>query len=142
MTTYENITIATMDSLITEVLPLIKKYRCLMFVGALGAGKTTFVQLLAKQLGVKGSVTSPTYTLIQEYPLANNKRLVHADLYRIKDDPYAMADLQLQEWFDDQTILCLEWAESIQQHLPKPLITVQLSYTDETTRTITVTVVE
>jgi tRNA threonylcarbamoyladenosine biosynthesis protein TsaE len=79
-------------------------------IGDLGGGKTVFVQGLAKGLDVPANycITSPTFTLINEYP--GRLPLIHADLYRLErvDD---LADIGLEELWYDQTVLAVEWAD-------------------------------
>lgn len=98
------------------------------FYGDLGAGKTAFVQGLARGLAVPQNVyvTSPSYTLINQYP--GRLTLVHVDLYRI-DEPEAIADLGLMELMEDNAVMAIEWAE----HLSEPLLGDHLSVCLEVT---------
>lgn len=78
--------------------------------GDLGSGKTCFVQGLAEALGVDRAVTSPTYTLVNEYP-AGARRLVHMDLYRIGRAEDAL-EFGLDDYLDDPAaVVAVEWAE-------------------------------
>lgn len=83
--------------------------------GELGSGKTCFVQGLAKALGVTQGVTSPTFTLINEY--AGRRPLAHVDLYRV-NDLKAVSALGLEEYFDGPGILAIEWGEKAGTLLP------------------------
>lgn len=98
-----------------------------LLVGDLGAGKTTFTQSLGQALGVRGRITSPTYTLIAEYATENNSdiaRLVHMDLYRMKQFgkqiPLSNEYVQevIREASGNKAIIVIEWAEMM-KHLPK-----------------------
>ena len=85
--------------------------------GPLGAGKTTFVKGLAEGLGCcPGVVSSPTFTLVHEYP---NGRLpfVHLDLYRL-DDPQELAALGFDDLLTGQTIAAIEWGDKFPEALP------------------------
>jgi len=84
--------------------------------GPLGAGKTTFVQYLAEELGAKSRPKSPTFTLVREYPLEEKysmiKRLIHVDAYRI-DHPEDLLPLNLDEELAvPGTIVAIEWPEN------------------------------
>jgi tRNA threonylcarbamoyladenosine biosynthesis protein TsaE len=82
-----------------------------LIYGDLGAGKTAFVKGLAEGLGLKGGdVSSPTFTLIQEYR-GGRLTLFHVDLYRL-DDPREIADLGLHEIAEDG-VLAIEWADKL-----------------------------
>lgn len=83
--------------------------------GDLGSGKTCFVQGLAEGLGIDQPVTSPTFTLVHEYH--GTRRLVHADLYRIRGADDALS-LGLDEYFETDGVVALEWAERAEELLP------------------------
>jgi tRNA threonylcarbamoyladenosine biosynthesis protein TsaE len=84
----------------------------LLLVGALGTGKTTFTQGLARGLGVTGPVTSPTFTLVRAYPCAAGavSTLLHADLYRL-DRLSDVVDLGLPEMVEDDSVAVVEWGD-------------------------------
>jgi tRNA threonylcarbamoyladenosine biosynthesis protein TsaE len=84
----------------------------LLLVGDLGAGKTAFVQGLALGLGVRGPVTSPTFTIVQEYE--GRVRLVHADVYRL-DRVQDLYDLGFDELVDDDRVTVVEWGDLVEQ---------------------------
>jgi tRNA threonylcarbamoyladenosine biosynthesis protein TsaE len=83
--------------------------------GDLGSGKTCFVQGLAAALGITRPVTSPTFTLVHEYQ--GTRPLVHVDLYRLRDSQDALM-LGLEEYFESDGIVAVEWAERAEDIFP------------------------
>lgn len=106
--------------------------------GDLGAGKTTFTQLLAKELGVTDSVTSPTF-VIQKIYSTNDKwwtQLIHIDAYRLNDSD-DLKPLRLTElWDDPANLVVIEWPERIASHIPGHAMHLRFSVINETTRRI------
>lgn len=105
--------------------------------GELGSGKTCFTTGLARGLGVddKYQITSPTFTLINEYP--GRYKLYHFDLYRLKD--YSeFEDLGHEEYFYANGICVIEWAEKIKKILPKDAFFISFEYVDENKRKIVI----
>jgi tRNA threonylcarbamoyladenosine biosynthesis protein TsaE len=95
----------------------------LALIGPLGAGKTTLVQGIGEGLGVSEGITSPAFNYLFEY--MGRLPLFHADLYRIENSGQFLA-LGLDEYFDREGILAIEWAERIADILPSRTITVYL----------------
>ena len=92
--------------------------------GPLGAGKTVVVKGMAEGLGMAETVTSPTFTFVNEYH-GGGRRLTHADLYRIE----SYEDLESIGWSDvvlEADVLAVEWAEHADGELPTPRIDVEL----------------
>lgn len=111
-------------------------------IGNLGAGKTTFTQLLAQAIGVKEVVNSPTFNIIKIYSLSFRtdppaggedpesrqkiNHLVHIDAYRL-NSPEELQALGVEEYFDDpHTITIIEWADRVKKILPSRTITITL----------------
>jgi len=110
----------------------------LALTGDLGSGKTSFVQGLARGLEVPDDyyITSPSYTLINEYP--GRYPLFHVDLYRISD-PVDMEDIGLYEILHTSGIVAIEWADRIEQKLSPDSINIQFELTGDKTRKICIT---
>ena len=103
--------------------------------GELGSGKTCFVQGLAKALGVRQAVTSPTFTIVNEY--RGRCPLVHMDLYRISD-PEELLSIDFESYLDTEGITVIEWAERSGSWLPGNTMHIYFETgADLNTRTIT-----
>jgi tRNA threonylcarbamoyladenosine biosynthesis protein TsaE len=104
-------------------------------VGELGSGKTAFVQGLARGLQVPDNyrITSPTFTIINEYP--GRCRLIHVDLYRIETGG-DLQELGLIELLHSDGVTAVEWAERLQQDLPDEHLFIELKIIDDETRQI------
>jgi tRNA threonylcarbamoyladenosine biosynthesis protein TsaE len=105
--------------------------------GELGSGKTCFTGGLARGLGIsdKYPITSPTFTLINEYP--GRCKLYHFDVYRLRgyED---LDDLGYEEYFSGKGVLVIEWAEKIDKIIPGNAFRINFEYIDENERKITI----
>ena len=101
--------------------------------GDLGAGKTTFTKFVGACMGIKEPITSPTYTLLNEYN-GKHLKLYHFDMYRIEDLDEVL-ETGVTEYFGKQNGVCMvEWAENIRPLLPKKLTKITINKIDDTTR--------
>jgi tRNA threonylcarbamoyladenosine biosynthesis protein TsaE len=103
--------------------------------GPLGAGKTRFVQGLARGLGVATPVTSPTFVLVTEYD--GRVRVYHVDLFRI-DTPAEAMDLGLDELFAGDGVTVIEWAEKLGAALPPDAVRVTIDGVGDEPRRIAI----
>lgn len=92
--------------------------KVILFNGQMGAGKTTFIKALAKQLGVKGATSSPTFSLVNEYEANANELIYHFDFYRLKNETEAL-DMGADEYFYSGHWCFIEWAENIPNLIPE-----------------------
>ncbi|MBR5389343.1 tRNA (adenosine(37)-N6)-threonylcarbamoyltransferase complex ATPase subunit type 1 TsaE [Candidatus Saccharibacteria bacterium] len=130
---------------------------CIELVGNVGAGKTTFTRYLAKGLGVKAPITSPSFTISKHYFFApklhersarrkcdshrgdtsidekTDFELVHYDFYRL-DDPGLMADDLAESLSQKNTLTVLEWADSVKDLLPKDHLRIAFKVQEDGTR--------
>lgn len=119
------------------LLPLMEQYPVVAFYGELGAGKTTLIAEICKQLGVSGAVTSPSFAIVNEYLTQNGRIIYHFDFYRIKDITEAY-DIGYEEYFFSGNICLIEWPERIDQLLPEELLQVFIQVNPDGTRSVTV----
>ena len=104
------------------------------YTGGLGMGKTAFTRGLARGLGCRGRVTSPTFTIVNEYD--GPTPLFHFDMYRLPDAD-ALFDIGWEDYLDRGGVCAVEWSENVQDAL-EGAITVSIAKLDENTRRITI----
>jgi len=114
--------------------------KTLLFYGDMGVGKTTLIKELAKKLGVQDTLSSPTYSIVNEYALDSDK-LYHFDFYRIKNEEEAL-DIGIEDYFDSGHWKLIEWPENISNLLPEENTKIQLTINLNGSRTINVTPVK
>ncbi len=110
----------------------------LAFRGDLGAGKTAFVRGVARGLGIREPVTSPTYTIVNEYP-QGRMPLFHFDMYRLRD-PEELFDLGWEDYLARDGVCAVEWSENVAEALEDPItVTIRKDPADENLRYVTIT---
>ena len=127
----------SIDQTAKEFIRLMGDDTVFAFYGKMGAGKTTFIKALCKELGVEDEVNSPTFAIINEYRSATTAELIyHFDFYRIKklDEVY---DLGYEDYFYSGALCFIEWPELIEELLPLDAKKVSITENSDGTRTIT-----
>ena len=104
-----------------------KKIFC--FYGELGAGKTTLIKEICKQLGVKDEGSSPTFSLINEYKTKNNTPIYHLDLYRLKNES-EIFDIGYEDYLFSGNYCLIEWPEKMEHLLPSEIVKVKIEVRD------------
>ena len=103
--------------------------------GDLGSGKTVFTKGFAQALGIEETVTSPTFNIIKEYDKGEMK-LFHMDVYRLSD---TKQDIGIEEYFTKRGVCIIEWADLIEDILPKNRLDIKIKMIDEDTRQFIIT---
>lgn len=101
----------------------------------MGAGKTTFVKALCKVLGVEETVSSPTFSLVNEYEAADFHSVFHFDFYRIKE-VVEVFDIGYEEYFFSGEYCFIEWPEMVLELLPESFVYVSIEVNDNDERVI------
>ena len=117
-----------------EFIKLMGDNTVFVFYGKMGAGKTTFIKALCKELGVEDEVNSPTFAIVNEYRSATTAELIyHFDFYRIKkiEEVY---DLGYEDYFYCGALCFIEWPELAESVLPEDTVRVRIEEQPDGTR--------
>lgn len=119
-----------------KLAPLLQPDDVILFAGDLGAGKTQFVQGVARGLGVQAQVTSPTFNILLEYH-DGRLPLFHFDLYRL-DEPEELDDIDFFGVLESDGVSFVEWSEKFPEEMPEEHVSLSLAVRPDETRVLTV----
>ena len=125
-----------LPAIASQILSFAADTRILLFYGYMGAGKTTLIKSLCESLGTTEPVTSPTFSIVNEYE-GSDTRIYHFDFYRIKDPTEAL-DMGYEEYFYSDAWCFVEWPDKIAVLLPEHYISIKLKAIDANSREIIV----
>lgn len=129
-----NYQIEELEDIATQILnEANSKY--ILFSGEMGAGKTTLIKELVKQLGSINKVSSPTFSLVNEYEGKKND-IYHFDFYRIDDETEAF-DMGFEDYLDDKHYVFIEWPEKISNLWPEHYTFIELKLDEHNSRSLT-----
>ena len=124
-----------LETIAKQLLAFAPDNRIFLFYGGMGAGKTTLIKAICHELGVQDNVTSPTFSIVNEYNASVNQKAYHFDFYRLKNQTEAM-DLGYEEYFYSGAYCFIEWPEMVPDLLPPHYVTVKIEVTGQNTREI------
>jgi len=127
--------LADLNSIAQQILSFAVNQRIFLFYGEMGAGKTTLIKALCEELGVTGSTSSPTFSIVNEYA-AKQGTVYHFDFYRLKNQTEAL-DMGYEEYFYSGDYCFIEWPEKIPDLLPPTYTEVHITAEADGLRTIT-----
>jgi len=128
-------TLANLPRVASDLIKFAEGERIWLFYGNLGAGKTTLIKQICKQLGVQGSLPgSPTFSIINEYPATSGK-VFHFDFYRMKNE-IEILDLGVDEYFDSGNYCLIEWPERLGSLIPENYFKILITDSGFDSRTI------
>jgi tRNA threonylcarbamoyladenosine biosynthesis protein TsaE len=107
--------------------------RIFAFSGSMGAGKTTIIKAICEALGTIDVVTSPTFTIVNEYRTLSGESIYHIDFYRIKKSEEVF-DFGIEEYFDSGSYCFMEWPELIEGILPAETVNVRITVDEKEQR--------
>ena len=108
--------------------------KVIVFYGEMGVGKTTLIKEIAKRIGVTEIISSPTYSIVNEYELENDK-LFHFDCYRLASEDEAL-DIGIEDYLFSNHWNLIEWPEKIENLLPEKKMSIELSKNKNGSRTL------
>ncbi len=111
--------------------------KTLLFYGEMGVGKTTLINELVKQLGSEDVVSSPTFSLVNEYHSQQDEIIYHFDFYRLNDEEEAL-DIGIEDYFYSDHWCLIEWPEKVKNLLPLNAVAIHLTENEDGTRSITI----
>ncbi len=124
--------LSALPNVAQQLLDFAGEEKVFIFEGDMGAGKTTFIKAFCKVLGILETVSSPTYSIVNEYE-GSAGAVFHFDFYRIKDIQEAY-DLGFEEYLYGGAICLIEWPQKIAELLPESLIKIDIIIVSETER--------
>ena len=126
--------LADLPETAAQLLSKFPANRIFLFFGEMGAGKTTFIKTLCAGLGVEDTVSSPTFSIVNEYRFTGGK-VYHFDFYRLKNETEAL-DMGYEEYFYDGNYCFIEWPEKISSLWPPQFVKVNITVVNEQERLI------
>jgi tRNA threonylcarbamoyladenosine biosynthesis protein TsaE len=121
------------------VLDNIKGKKVVAFYGEMGAGKTTLIKEICNILGCKANITSPTFAIVNEYPLSEIESVFHFDFYRIQKFQ-ELLDIGFEEYLFSGNLCFIEWPEISESILPENTLKISIKALNESNRILTVIV--
>ncbi len=119
-----------LDQVSKVLLSKTKCFRHFLFNAPMGAGKTTLIKQLCEELGVEDHISSPTYSIVNEYLTKDKQSIYHFDLYRLNDD-VELLDIGIEEMLESKAICFIEWPEKIVNFLPGNYVKVNIEIEGE-----------
>ena len=126
--------LSDLDTAAQKILDFASPQKTFLFYGQMGAGKTTLINALCKQLGVTDNTSSPTFAIVNEYR-SRNGSIFHFDFYRLKNQAEAL-DIGFEEYIDSGNYCFIEWPEKIPDLLPEHYTRIQIDVLSDSERNI------
>ncbi len=117
--------LASIHQTAKEFIAAMGEKKVFLFYGSMGAGKTTFIRAICEELGVKESINSPTFAIINEYKSDVGEPIFHFDFYRINKEEEAF-DFGYEDYFYSGNLCFVEWPEKIENLLPEDAVKVTI----------------
>jgi tRNA threonylcarbamoyladenosine biosynthesis protein TsaE len=123
-------TLAELEPIAERVKELLKKHPIAIFRGEMGSGKTTFIKKIGEAMGITEEISSPTFALVNEYPLPDGDICYHFDLHRLKTAD-ELLDIGFEEYIYSGKKCLIEWPELAEAYLPDNKIDIHIAIADQ-----------
>ena len=124
-----------MQSAAQKIISFSEGYRIWIFNGEMGAGKTTLVKAICDELRVLDNVSSPTFSIVNEYLTEDSRTLYHFDFYRINTETEAI-DIGVDDYFFSNDLCMIEWPSKIERLIPEKHMEINISVGEQEERSI------
>ncbi|KAF0201238.1 MAG: hypothetical protein FD170_2846 [Bacteroidetes bacterium] len=115
----------SLDNIAAQILAHNPDARVMAISGQMGVGKTTFIQALCRQLTVEDTVTSPTFSIVNEYRTSTGNPVYHFDLYRLRK-PSELLDIGYEDYFYSGNYCFIEWPEVAGEFIPEDCLSINI----------------
>ena len=130
----KNYSLENLTEIASEIITSAKN-KTVLFYGKMGVGKTTLIKEICKQLEVIDTVSSPTFSLVNEYKTLKKTSIFHFDFYRITKEEEAL-DIGIEEYLYDNSWCLIEWPQNVENLLPLESVQIHLSILDNGKRNV------
>jgi tRNA threonylcarbamoyladenosine biosynthesis protein TsaE len=137
--TFQSVMLNDLPRVAEALATFVNQYKVWLFHGEIGAGKTTLIKEVCAAVGVVDSMSSPTFSIVNEYERKDHQKVFHFDFYRIKNEAEAV-DIGTEEYFYSGHPCFIEWAEKIPSLIPLKHAEVSIQVEDDLHRTIVLSV--
>lgn len=120
-----------------ELVTMFSQYEIVCFQGEMGAGKTTFIKVICEALGVEDAMSSPTFSIVNEYRNESDDPIYHFDFYRVEKLQEAL-DIGVEEYFYSGDLCLIEWPDMIKELIPEKHLEISIKLVDNNSREITI----
>jgi tRNA threonylcarbamoyladenosine biosynthesis protein TsaE len=136
---FRSVAVADLEQVAQAIIGQLKTVRIWLFRGEMGSGKTTLIKEVCKALGISSGMSSPTFSIVNEYESGDGKLVYHFDFYRIKNEAEAI-DIGVEEYFYSGHPCFIEWPDKIPSLIPFPNAEVTIDIETNTQRIIALAV--
>lgn len=122
---FASVSLDVLDEVAKDIITSLSDKKIILFYGEMGSGKTTLIKEICRQLGVEGTMSSPTYGLVNEYHTSDRKTVYHFDLYRVKNLEECL-DMGMEEYLHSGAYCFIEWPDVAKPVFPDEVATIRI----------------